>query len=353
MMPLPTLPRVGFFTSVARRGAALLATAALACSAAAAERFAAYKSTDGGQSWQRADAGLGGRARVNAFGFAEGVLLAGTDAGILVSTDAALTWRPAGGTAAGARTLSFATAGKKVFAGTSGSGLLVSGDGGRSWSPQPALPARKVRSLLAHEGTLYAGTDAEGVFASRDEGETWAQLPGLPAGAQVFALAAAGGRVFAGLYSRGLFGWDAGARAWSRAGEVTPLALASAAGTLIAGHNPGGLHWSTDLGASWAKGAAATAAPKPPAAAPKTETSGELHPEAPVWELAAGEHGAIAGAAAGIYLSRDRGRTWLRARGGLPADSPGIAFLVKEGIILAATWHQESAGGAPAAARAR
>ncbi len=50
------------------------------------------------------------------------------------------------------------------------------------------------------------------------------------------------------------------------------------------------------------------------------------------------EDGVIfAGASTGIYYSEDRGRTWTRARTGLPERSPGIAFLVEGTFILAGT----------------
>jgi photosystem II stability/assembly factor-like uncharacterized protein len=338
--------------SVIRFTVTLLMAAALPRFGTAAESFAVFKSNNGGQSWIRSDTGMTGQSRVNAFGSANGVLFAGTDAGILISTDEALTWRPATGPAiSSGRVLSFATLGRKVFAGTNGSGLLISPDGGQSWALQGALTARKVRCLLVHQGKLYAGTDAEGVFASHDDGQTWRQLPGLPAGAQVFALSATEGRVFAGLYSRGLFVWDELKRAWSKTGDVSPLVLASVEGTLVAGHNPGGLYWSRDSGVTWSKGVAATTTG--PLVSLPAEGSGDLSPDAPVWELAANERWVFAGASAGIYRSADYGRTWTRARNGLPAESPGIAFLAKSEFILAATWHKGSGGEQKGAASGR
>lgn len=302
---------------------------------AAEERFAVFKSTDAGQSWIRSDAGMSGRSRVNAFGSADGLLLAGTDAGILISTDAALTWRPASGAAlASERVIAFATLGRKVFAGTASSGLWVSSEGGKSWSAATTLPVRKVRCLLAVTDRLFAGTDDAGVFVTSDGGQTWARASaGLPSGAQIFALAAVDGRVFAGLYSRGLYAWDEPRRSWSKVGGVTPLALAGAGRTLIAGHNPGGLYWSEDWGATWSKGTAASARPT---ALGQADEGGALAEESPVWEMASNGRVVFAGASAGIYYSQDHGRTWRRARAGLPAECPGIAFLAQAEFVLAA-----------------
>lgn len=318
--------------------AALLVAATFTNSAAGAEAFAIFKSNDGGRSWMRADAGMPGRSRINAFGSAEGVLFAGTDAGIFTSRDEALSWQPATGAAMSSdRILSFATLGRRVFAGTDGKGLLVSSNGGASWALERTFPSQKVRCLLAHYGKVYVGTETLGVFASNDTGQPWTHLAaGLPSHAQVFALSAVKGKLFAGLYSRGLYAWDEQKHSWAKVGAVTPLALASVQDTLIAGHNPGGLYWSGDLGASWSKGVAESHAVDPLVSL-HSDDSGELSSEAPVWELGSDDGLVFAGASAGIYYSEDRGRTWARARRGLPERSPGIAFLAKRGLVVAAT----------------
>lgn len=315
--------------------AAVLWTALLSAVAGAEQRFAVFKSTDAGQSWARSDAGMSGRSRINAFGSAGGVLLAGTDTGILISTDEALTWRPASGAAlASQRVLSFATFGRRVFAGTAGNGLLVSSDGGESWAVATTFPVRKVRCLLAVNDKLFAGTDDAGVFVFPDGTQNWVHAStGLPSGAQIFALAAVDGRVFAGLYSRGLFAWDEQKRSWSKVGGVTPLAVASVGRALIAGHNPGGLYWSEDLGATWSKGTAASVGPN---AFSNADDGAALAAESPVWEMASNGRVIFAGASAGIYYSQDHGRTWRRARAGLPAECPGIAFLAQPEFTLAA-----------------
>lgn len=317
----------------------LLGITTLTSFAAAAEVFAIFKSTDGGRSWIHSDAGMPGRSRINAFGSADGVLVAGTDSGVFISRDQALSWQRATGAAgASGRIISFAALGRKVWAGTDGKGSLVSSDGGRSWALERACPSPKVRCLLAHHGNVYAGTDTDGVFASNGAGQPWTHFSaGLPAHTQVFALSAIRGRLFAGLYSRGLYAWDEQKQSWVKTGPVTPLALASAHDTLIAGHNPGGLYWSGDLGVSWSKGVAAGHAVDPLVSL-HSNHSGELPSEAPVWELGSNDDGLVlAGAAAGIYYSGDRGRTWARARKGLPEKSPGIAFLVQRNFALAAT----------------
>ncbi len=324
----------------------LLLILAFASTAAVAERYAVFKSTDRGRSWVRSDAGMPAQSRVNAFGSGGEVLFAGTDSGIFISGDEARGWRPAAGAAmSSGRIISFATLGQKVFAGADGDGILVSADEGESWVRDAAFPSKKVRCLLVHEKRLYAGTDADGVFVLDGDGQVWTGLrQGLPAHAQVFVLSVVEGRLFAGLYSKGLYAWDEQEDHWTKAGSVSPLVLATVGGTLIAGHNPGGLYWSGDLGASWSKGVAAGHAVGPLVSL-HSDDSGELSSEAPVWELGSNDEGLIlAGAAAGIYYSEDRGRTWGRARKGLPEKSPGIAFLLKRDFVLAGTLIAESNG---------
>jgi len=301
-----------------RRFVAFALFVSVAGSAAAAGEFAILKSVDRGGSWVRADTGLPKGSRINALGSMGGALLAGTDSGIFVSRDEGRSWSATGETG---RVLALAASARAAFAGTDGRGVLSSNDGGRSWARIDAFAPRKVLSLLATRDAIYAGTDGEGLLASSDGGRTWTRMsPGLPESAQVEALAIAGGRPFAALYAKGLYAWSAGR--WSRAGDVIPFALAAIGDVLIAGHNPGGLFRSEDLGASWSKAAADSLAPYPPVLA-----------GAPVWTLASEGDLLFAGAADGIYVSEDRGATWTRARA---ERAPGIAFLLKPEFVLAA-----------------
>ena len=294
----------------------------------AADVHAIFKSVDQGRSWIRSDSGIPKGSRVNVFASRPGALFAGTDSGVFISIDEAQTWAAAKGLAASSgRIISLATIGRSVFAGTDKNGILVSSDEGKSWVRNAFLPAKKIRCLLAQGGKLYAGTDTDGVFVSDDKGVAWTNLrQGLPPQAQVFAMAIVEDRLFAGLYSKGLFVWNEQEGHWEKAGNVSPLVLATSRGTLIAGHNPGGLYWSSDLGASWSKGSAEKANSQP-----------ELPAEAPVWETAGNDDLVVAGASTGIYYSKDHGRTWTRSRTGLSKHSPGIAFLLARNFTLAAT----------------
>jgi len=281
---------------------------------------AIFRSIDQGRTWSRADRGLPGDARINAFGAVGGRVFAGTDSGIFVSDNQGQNWRPVAG--ATQRILAFGTLGSDVYAGSAKDGLFVSADQGLSWTAVAGFAPKTVRSLLVYGTRIYAGTDANGVLVSVNHGRSWTSLgDSLPAHAQIFAMAMLGERMFAGLYAKGLYEWNERDRRWTKAGVVTPLVLAAAGRTLIAGHNPGGLHYSEAPGNSWSHAAASL----------------DLPADAPVWQLGGNNEISFAGAAKGIYYSEDRGRTWIRARQGLPAESPGVAFHVGRGFVLAAT----------------
>lgn len=308
---------------------------------AAAGRYEVFKSEDRGRSWSAASVGLPPQSRVNAFGAVAGTLFAGTlfagtDAGVFVSTNEARAWKVAHrvGLNVG-RILAFATLDDRVYAGTDGNGLWVSADHGRSWAPEGEMRTAKVRCLLVEANRLYLGTDRDGVYVSGAGPSFWVSLRGgLPEPAQVFAMAAVQGKVYAALYHQGLHVWDEDTRRWKKVGTVTPLALAGVRGALIAGHNPGGLHWSSDGGTTWFSGTTGWAGVSL-ISTPGFGPVGDQFAEAPVWELASDGELAFAGVADGTYSSEDRGRTWTRSEYGLPEGRPGVAFLISRGFVLA------------------
>jgi len=309
-----------------------------------ADRYFLFKSTDRGHTWSAADAGLPGTARINALARAVDTLIAGTDAGPFVSDDSGRSWSP-GQVESGApvRVLALVQFQSKVFAGSSDRGLLQSEDRGRHWMPVDRFPPITVRCFATHPQGLAVGTDTQGVFFSSDAGQSWERRDaGLPSGAQVFALSVANGRLFAGLYSKGLFVWDDQERCWTPSEPVRPLALAAVGDTLVAGHNPGGLWWSADGGVTWKEGGNA----RPHGFGPDFGgITTDLPDHAPVWEMAGGGGLVIAGVASGIYRSDDQGRTWERAVTGLPKDRPGVSFLVTEDLILAGVTRSETSEG--------
>lgn len=309
---------------------------------AAEGTYGVYASKDQGRFWFKADVGLPPDKRINAFAATQSTIIAGTDAGIYVTTNNAKSWARAPVQFSGPlRVICVATLGNRAFAGTSDGLLFVSEDGGASWHRDPTFPHQSVRSLYAMGETLYAGVDLDSVYRSADQGSTWTHLAaGLPARSQVLALTSVEGHIFAGLYGGGLYTWSEVDQKWLRlaaSANIRPLVLGASGGRLIAGHNPGGIYWSDDLGQTWTHW---TQAISPTDSTQRLDLILEIPAqsflEAPIWEMAADEKVVIAGAADGIYYSKDRGRTWTRSANGLPQGSPGVAFLARPGFILAA-----------------
>ncbi|MDL2717037.1 MAG: hypothetical protein PT977_04730 [Acidobacteriota bacterium] len=134
--------------------------------------------------------------------------------GVYKSANDGATWTSSNaGLPAGVLVSSLVSTGNTLYLGSNGP-LYRSADAGTTWSavtpPNPAGP-NSVYSLLVDGGALYAGTfgfgtpDTHGLFKSTNSGATWTRLAnGLPSNRPVYALAADGSRVYAGL-SKGLF----------------------------------------------------------------------------------------------------------------------------------------------------
>ena len=206
--------------------------------------------------------------------------------------------------------------------------MLVSDDAGMTWkTTNSGLTDLYVRSLLTVGTKLYAGTDRQGVFVSDNAGTSWTnQRTGLPESSQVFDMASVDGTVFAGLYSKGLYRWDAERGLWTKSGNVFPLEIVATGKTLVVGHNPGGVFVSEDHGATWLDG------------------NVELPVNAPTWTLAADEERVFLGTSGkvgilseevSLFISKDRGASWNRSDTGLPPSGAAISFVVTKQYVLA------------------
>jgi photosystem II stability/assembly factor-like uncharacterized protein len=271
--------------------------------------FRLYKSRDHGASWFEVGEGLPGSRRINALAVAGQVSFAGTDEGVFISTDAGRTWSASVITPT-PRVQCFAVEGRRVYAGTSSAGAFVTMDGGRSWRQvSRGLADLNIRSLATLGPIVYAGTDSRGVFVRPAGAEDWKPLgQGLPEHPQVFDLGVKGRRLYAALYSKGLYRVEAGGGRWERVGDVRPLEFLVRGDALVAGHNPGGIYRSVDDGATW-------------------RLAGGLPDGPPIWVLGDSGPNLLAGTSPGaVAFSADLGENWKLGAAGLPRGAAVVAI---------------------------
>lgn len=142
-----------------------------------------------------------------------------------------------------------------LFAATDGGGIFRSTDQGQTWIPLKGLPSRLVLTLAVNGTAIFAGTDGEGVFVSTDNGDNWKPLNNGLTAQDVQSLAFSERYLFAGTLSGGVFRWDSVEQRWRSVNKDLPLrlpvfALASAGGKLFAG-TIYGVFVSKDDGNGW------------------------------------------------------------------------------------------------------
>lgn len=207
----------------------------------------------------------------------DGICFAGRQSGLYRSDDGGNTWRfiydslkpqaPLPTTSI-ALSPNFATD-KSLFAGVAG-GVLRSYDGGINWliaelPPPPPLVVCLVESPnYSEDGTLLAGTLEDGVFCSVDRGNRWNTWNFGLLDLRILAMAISPDfindeTVFVGTET-GIFRSTNGGRAWRESGFPSDLAPVIGMvlspdyqqdGTLFAGTESNGLYVSKDRGRTW------------------------------------------------------------------------------------------------------
>ena len=217
----------------------------------------------------------------------DGICFAAGYDGLYRSTDGGTTWQPAQASlnlpeplpaTAVALSPAFA-ADRRVFAGAPG-GVLRSIDGGETWlvtalpSPPTTISTLVVSPNFTEDGVVLAGTIEDGILRTADRGERWSPWNFGLLDFHVLALAlspafADDEMVFAGTES-GLFRSTNGGRAWrevdfspDRAPVVAlalspafagcPLGMAPEDGVIFVGTEEHGLYRSDDGGATWTR----------------------------------------------------------------------------------------------------
>lgn len=199
-----------------------------------------------------------------------------------------------------------------VLLATDRSGVMASNDGTQSWTTSnKGYAHRYVSALLADAkdgNTFYVGlvNDREfgGVFFTRDAGHTWLQRSAGLGGRDIFALKqAASGTLVAGT-NRGMFALDRNATQWRSMNSVVTEQIIKAA-------------------KKGSKKASTTTI---------TKKSGEL--DARVNDLELGSQRWFAATTQGIYSSRDQGKSW---KGGPVLGQKDFVSVRAQGSFMVAT----------------
>ncbi|MEM7050863.1 MAG: hypothetical protein AAF604_14440 [Acidobacteriota bacterium] len=185
-----------------------------------------------------------------------------------------------------------------------GGSVVLSDDGGHTWrSRSEGLPGEQIYTLARAAGRLYAGTRS-GVYGSRDDGASWQPLTGqVPEIQKVTSLwidPADPERVIAGTWRRAYRSLDGG-RSWQ--GVFEGMALDSEVFRLVPVPEQPGTLWASTCGwvyrsrnggTSWTRFREGLAWRRTPSFA----------------ALAGGD--LLAGTVGGLYRSRDGGESWQR-----------------------------------------
>ena len=314
--PLPLLTAV-----------ALSARFAENCLLFAGSRAGFFRSANAGQTWRQTLSGGVLAIAVMPGSGPEDRLFVGTESdGILYSDNGGRTWTGANPGLLDLTVLALAFSPDAEHDGTgfaaTASGLYRTRNGGKSWRgaalplDEPAVQCLAVSPAFARNGLVFAGTEAEGLWRSHDGGGAWHLVPGLPEGgigAVTFSpYDEAGGRVAVATEGGVAFS-DNGGETWAIMGHSLPPVLALACGrgnngeTWVAGQYREGIAW-LDVGkpgSGWTAangGLEATHLTTLVASSPTADRDLTLF---------------VAGPETGLRVSRDGGRTWAEAAGGI------------------------------------
>jgi photosystem II stability/assembly factor-like uncharacterized protein len=234
-----------------------------------AEGAGVIRSNDNGFSWSESTGDIAVQA-VHAFAIKGAMIIAGTDAGVFVSTDDGISWsRSSSGMQSNDAVSALTVSGNAIFAGTSDfnidynstSGIYRSLDNGATWQlVNNGLPNLSLYSLFADGSRIYSGTFL-GISYSDNNGDLWQTASDSLPKPAVNALTSVWTTAFVGTVGSYIFQTNDQGNHWeiSKKGLTRPNvnALLSVGNTLFAGtdatpkEKKGGLHRSTDYGASW------------------------------------------------------------------------------------------------------
>ena len=212
----------------------------------------AFRSTDNGAHWVRADSGLM-YPFVYSLAYSDSFLFAGTNAGVYRSENSGLRWTIPGGALNDSVIASLVVFNAIIIAGAF-PGAFRSTNYAMSWMNFGGpLNNKIVLSLSASGGVALAGTLTDGIYRLSPSGTSWIHADSGLSGSAVNSIAGSGTTFLAGT-SSGIFRTTDSARSWVASG-LTGLIVQSLVldGTLALGGTFGDGVWlSTNGGTIWA-----------------------------------------------------------------------------------------------------
>mgnify|MGYP002382008771 CR=1 FL=1 len=156
--------------------------------------FGIYLLAETANTWTEGNAGLSSRNVNTATASGESFLVGTLAGGVFRSSDKGQSWSPASaGLPPAADVRAFTPSGNGVLAGLAGQGVYFSNDQGRNWTVR-GLTNQFVNALAGNGSTVYAGTNG-GVFRSGDGGANWTAVNSGLTRSQVLSLAVTSGAV--------------------------------------------------------------------------------------------------------------------------------------------------------------
>jgi len=277
-----------------------------------------FRSTDNGDNWSAANAGL---SVMIVQAFARSVagptasLFAGTTGGMFRSTDGGANWTEinSGIIASKIAALAISPITGSVFAGTAAGRVFRTKDDGTSWTlVSTGLPNDRVQSIHAlavspTTGDVFAGTAGDGVYQSSNDGNTWTLVNNSPETNFLSLAINASGHIFAGGASDGISRSTDNGNTWDYPGlgslMIRSLAI-SASSDIFAGTSSG-IYRSADNGDNW------------------TALTNGLPASPDIHTVAVSPNGEIFASVPGgaMYRSKDNGASWNAASTGLPSST--------------------------------
>ncbi|MCX6175418.1 MAG: T9SS type A sorting domain-containing protein [Ignavibacteriales bacterium] len=220
-----------------------------------------YLSTDNGNNWSNASAGLN-NTLINSIAVNNTNIYVGTYGGGVNrrSTDNGAMWEPVlSGMESNKNIYSLATIGTNVFAGTESGGAFISTNNGSNWTQIiNGLTDNRVYSFAVNGGNLYAGT-YYGVFHTTNQGTNWTEVSNN-LNINILALAISNSKIYAGTAGGGVYlsddnggGWTNVINGFTNQVHLTINALAVSGSNIYAGTVLGGVYLTINNGASWSQ----------------------------------------------------------------------------------------------------